>query len=92
MIMLSAPPDISPEAGLLWVKGFLLLALGVVLVWLTIKSVIKHGQDGDQKTAISVVTATLICLIPLGLIGTAAVATGYGGALLNVITKIFSPS
>lgn len=82
--------ELSPEAGLIWLKGFLLLALGVVLVWLTIKSLVKHAVDGDQKSSISVVSATLICLIPLGLIGTTAIVTGYGGAILGVLTKILS--
>lgn len=83
-------PSLDLEAGAIWLKGFALLCLMVVLVYLTGKSMLSHGSRGDTSKSFSVVAATMICLIPLGLLGGTAILTGYGSALLGVITKVLS--
>ncbi len=82
------PPALDLNAGAAWAKGFGLLCVMVILVYLTGKGLIKHAGRGDTSAAFSMAGATLICLFPLGLIGGAAVLTGYGSALLGVVTKI----
>lgn len=83
-------PTLDLKAGLMWVKGFALLGLTVIFVYLTGKALLKHGKNGDTSGAFSMAGATLICLIPLAIGASVATITGYGGALLNVFTKILS--
>ncbi len=85
-------PVISLNAGAAWAKGFGLLCIMVILVYLTGKGLVKHASRGDTSSSFSMAGATLICLFPLGLIGGAAVLTGYGSALLSVVTKILGPT
>lgn len=85
-----APTSFDVGAGLAWLKGILLAAVGVVLIYITIKAYLSHGRSGDYSKATSMVVSVLICTIPLALIGGAAVLTGYGAAMLNTITGIFS--
>jgi len=87
---LLAEPNIALENGLIWAKGFLLLGCLVVLVYLTLKGLLTHGQHGDYSQAASMVGASMICLSLLGLAAGAAVITGYGTAMLTAITKILS--
>jgi hypothetical protein len=90
MNLLAAAPTIDPENGIIWLKGFLLLACAVVLIYLTLRGLLTHGQRGDYSQAASMVGASLIVLSLLGLAAGGAVATGYGSAMLAAVTKILS--
>lgn len=88
--VLAAAPELDLKGGVVWLRGFGLLLLTVIFIYLTAKALLKHGQRGDTSGALSVTGATLLCLIPLAIGATVATITGYGGALLDVVTKILS--
>jgi hypothetical protein len=90
ILLAAPPPTINLEAGVVWVKGFLLLVCAVVLVYMTLRGLLTHGQRGDYSQAISMVGASLIVLSLLGFASGVAVITGYGNAMLSAVTKILS--
>lgn len=91
-LLASQAPALDPQAGIAWAREFGLLCLVVILIYLTGKALLNYGGRGDISKSFSMFTATMICLLPLGLLGGAAVLTGYGSALLSVVTKILAPS
>jgi hypothetical protein len=90
MLAADNSPDLNLKAGLIAIRGLALLGLTIIFVYLTGKALLKHGKNGDTSGAFSVTGATLICLIPLAVGASVITITGYGGALLDVITKVLS--
>lgn len=87
---LAADPNLDLNKGATWMKGFLALLVTVALMYLTLRALLKHGRSGDTSGALSVVGAMLLCLIPMAVAGSIAIATGYGNALLELVTGVFS--
>lgn len=91
LIILSADTvsgTLDPKAAAVWGKGFLLLCAVVVVIWISIKAWLKHGQNGNISGSASFVAAFFICTIPLGLVTTGAILTGTGGMLADSVFKI----
>lgn len=85
-----APETYDLKGAVVWLQGFGLLVLLVIIVYLTGKALLGPGREGDINKSFSFVGAVVITLIPLGFITGVGLLTGTGGAILNTVLKILS--
>jgi hypothetical protein len=82
LAVLAADPKIDPTASAMKFRAFLVLCLGIALLIASLSAVIGAGRKGNNAKAASIMSASLIGLIP-GVIGIGIGALAFGAAFLN---------
>jgi len=85
-----APETYDLKGAVVWLKGFGLLCVLVIIVFLTGKALLGPARQGDINRSFSFVGAVVITLIPLGFITGVGLLTGTGSAILNTVLKILA--
>jgi cell division inhibitor SulA len=83
-------PNFSVNATEKSLKAILLIAISLVLAWLTFKALIGHAREGNYKAAANVGIASIVAMVPLALGASVIAAMGYGAALLEFVVGLAS--
>jgi hypothetical protein len=89
-MMILAEPTISAAETKKSLMGLMLIAISLVLSYLTLKALLGPAQQGDYNRTLKIGAASILAMIPLGLGASAVVAMGYGQALAKFGIGLFS--
>jgi hypothetical protein len=78
----AADPNFDPTTSATKFRAFLILCLGIVLLLVSVVAVAGAGRKGNNAKAFSILSASMIGLIP-GVVGVSIGALAFGAAFLG---------
>lgn len=79
---IAADPKFDPTASAEKFRAFLVLCVGIGLLLASVVAIVGAGRKGNNAKAMSILSASLIGLIP-GVIGTVIGGLAFGAAFLG---------